>query len=182
MVNIHGSVMGWPFSSRQKNNHLLLLTANYDYIRNQAFFYSGQSMKLNLHSTFSLTSKLTINTTIDASLVLLASVPNPRLYKGRYYDYCSGAGFSGSGTIGLANHFFYSINYRGGWLKTINGNSSHYFLHTIISELRYSFLNGFSICAEPGYFSLQGYYKQYGEITNIYPYLRVSARYSFNIK
>lgn len=182
MVNIHGSVMGWPLSSRQKYQHLLLLTANYDYIRNQAFFYSGQSMKLNLHSTFNLSPKLKINTTAGASLVLLASVPNPRLYKGRYYDYCSGVGFSGSGTIGFANHFFYSINYRGGWLKTINGNSSHYFLHTITSELRYSFLDGFSLCAEPGYFSLQGYYKQYGEITNVYPYLRVSARYSFNIK
>ena len=138
IVNIYGSLMGWRiFESKEKYRHQLLLTANYDYIRNKAFFYSAQSLKFNLQSVFNLKHTLKINTTIGAGLILLATVPDPYLYKSRYYDYCSGVGFNGSCTFGIANHFFYSINYRGVWLKTINGNSSRFFLHAITSELRY---------------------------------------------
>ncbi|MGZ3822670.1 MAG: hypothetical protein ACXVB6_18900, partial [Mucilaginibacter sp.] len=99
------------------------------------------------------------------------------LYKSRYYDYCTGVGYNGSLMINLSNKYFYSINYRGGWVKTISGNASHYFLHAITSELRFKMIDNLSICAEPGYFTLVSDYKHHDDANKTYPYLRMSLRY-----
>ena len=183
IVSVYGSLTGWLLQSSEKARHLLLLTANYDFILNRAFFYSSQNMKLNLFSEFNLTNKVKINTSVAGGIIVLAAVPDVYITPdGRNYDYCSGAAFSGNFGISLADHFFYTINYKGAWLKTINGNESHYLLHTVTSELRYMILNGLSICAEPGYFTLLGRYKNFPEVNKTYPYLRASVRYSINIQ
>ncbi|MGZ3926007.1 MAG: DUF3943 domain-containing protein [Mucilaginibacter sp.] len=176
-LNVYGSLNGWRVGLTDNSRHIALLTANYNYICNQAFSYSGQSVNLNLFSEFGLTSKLKINTVIGAGPIILAAVPHAYLYKSRYYDYCTGVGYNGSLMINLSNKYFYSINYRGGWVKTISGNASHYFLHAITSELRFKMIDNLSICAEPGYFTLVSDYKHHDDANKTYPYLRMSLRY-----
>ncbi len=182
IVSIYGSLRGWQLSSHNKKKQVALLSANYDFIHNEAFFYSAQSVRLSLYSIFLVTSKVKINTAIGGGLVLLSAVPDEYGYKERYYDYCWGAGFNGNFNVSFSNRLFLGINYRGGWLKTLDGNASHYFLHTINGEVRCRVLKNISLCAEPGYFSLKGFYNQYNNVNKTYPYLRISLRYNLEVK
>lgn len=97
--------------------------------------------------------------------VFLGAVPDKYLYNGRNYDYTSGVSVIAGAGISIADKLYYSIDYRGGALFTINGNSSHYFLHTVSSELRYAIAKGFSLAAEPGYLTLKGDYKYHEDVT-----------------
>ncbi len=181
IISVYGSIRGWRINEKEDVQHLLMISMNYDYINNEAFFYSAQSIKLNLFSSFKMAHGFIINTIVGAGPVILAAVPDSILYEGRNYDFCTGLGFHANFSLNVANHLFYTINYRGGWLKTINGNSTDYFLHTITSELRYMLVDGISICVEPGYFNLHANYRNYPDVNKSYPYLRVSCRYSLNL-
>lgn len=99
-------------------------------------------------------------------------MPDPYLFKGRFYDYCAGVGYNGGGKISVSKYFSAGINYRGGWLKTINGNSSHFLLHAFTSEFRFIIKNGISLGVEPGYLTLHGTYPGRTDITKTYPFLR----------
>ena len=178
IISVYGSLAGWRVPSGPSSRHVVVLSANYDYINNEAFFYSAQSIKANLISEFRLTQRLRLNTSIGAGPVILSAVPDAYVYKERYYDYCTGAGFAGNFALCLDKKLYYTINYRAGWLKTVNGNTSHYLLHAVTGELSYSFLKGWSITAETGYFSLNAYYGSHDDIRKAYPYWRVSFRYT----
>jgi hypothetical protein len=180
-VNVYGSLIGWEIKSNEKLQHLAVLSANYDYIRNEAFFYGGQSVKINLLSEYNITKMFTVNTTFGLGPVILAAVPDKYMYRGRRYNYASGIAINGGGGLNISDKIFASIDYRGGWLQTINGNKSHYFLHTVNSEFRYFPNKKFSIAVEPGYLILRGYYADYNDVDQKYPYFRVSARYSVNL-
>ncbi len=182
IISAYGSIRGWRINEKENVQHLLMISMNYDYINNESFFYSAQSIKLNLFSSFKMSHGFTINTSVGAGPVILAAVPDSLQYEGRNYDFCTGIGFHANFTLSIANHLFYTINYRGGWLKTINGNATDYFLHTVTSELRYMLMDGISICAEPGYFNLHANYKNYPDVDRSYPYLRISCRYSLNVQ
>src|ERR1019366_6095321 len=160
LVSIYGSITGFWVQYTDNIRQMALLTANYDYINNDAFIYSSQNIKLNLFSEFKLSGKLKINTTLSTGPIVLAAVPDPYPNFSRPYDFCSGAGYGGSITLNIADKFYYGINYKGGWFTTLSGNASYYFLHTFTSELRYRVINGISVCAEPGYFSLNGKFKK----------------------
>lgn len=180
VVSAYGSLKGWLLGNNEWSRHLLMASMNYDYINNVAFFYSAQSVRLNLISVFNISKKIEVNTFIGAGPVLLSAVPDSALYKGRNYDFCTGLGFHANMQLSVAGHFFYGINYRGGWLKTINGNADYHLLHTITSEFRYMIAKGFSICAEPGYFRMNTYYKPCRVVSKSYPYMRISARYAMS--
>ncbi|MES2276743.1 MAG: DUF3943 domain-containing protein [Bacteroidota bacterium] len=182
MISVYGSLMGWQLDSGEEVKHLLVISANYDYIHNVAFFYGGQSVKLNLYSQFQPFKKIKLNTQLSGGPIILAAVPSPYLVNGRNYDYGSGLGIGGGGKLSLLDKFFVSVNYRGGWTHTMNGSKSHYFLHTISSEFSYMPIKGFSANAEPGYFTLEGHYKDHPEVNRSYPYLKLSARYAVNIR
>lgn len=64
IVSVYGSLTGWLLKSNEKIKHLALVTMNYDFIRNEAFFYSSQNFKINLFSEFKLTNKIKINTSV----------------------------------------------------------------------------------------------------------------------
>jgi len=181
IVSIYGSLKGWQLSTDNNKKVVALLTANYDFIKNEAFFYSAQSVRLTLHSLYKTNAKINMNTAIGGGLLLLSAVPDKYGYKDRYYDYCWGFGANGSFTLSIADRLFGGINYRGGWLKTVSGNARYYLLHTINGEVRYNVVRNISMCAEPGYFTLKGFYRQYDNVNKTYPYLRISLRYSFGI-
>jgi len=180
VVSVYGSITGWKVFTSSQAKHLAILSANY--IHNAAFFYGGQSIKFNLYSEFTPTKKLKINTTVGAGPVILGAVPDDYKFQGRNYDYGPGFGINGGGKITVMDHFSAGINYRGGWLITLNGNPSHYFLHAVSSEIGYTFVNNFSIFMEPGFFSLKGIYNNYPDVNRTYPYLRLSARYAITQK
>ena len=182
MVSVYGSLAGWEISSTEKYQHLAILSANYDYINNSAFFWGAQSLKINLLSEFDISKTVVINTSIGVGAVILGAVPDRYLYKGRNYDYGSGAAINFTGGITIANKFNYNINYRSAWLVTLNGSASHYFLHLVSSELSYIFIKNLALVAEPAYFNLNGYYKQYANIHSRYPNFRGAVRYFVNFQ
>lgn len=180
IVSVYGSLAGWEIRSGRGLKHLAILSANYDFISNEAFFYGGQSVKMNFISQFDQWSNLKLNASVGAGPIILAAMPDPYKFDGRDYDYGSGVALNGGARLSIFNHLFYSANYRGSWTRTINGNQSHHFLHTFSNELSYKILGGFSLAAEAGYFTLRGYYKNYPDVDQNYPYLRVSARYTID--
>jgi hypothetical protein len=182
MVSVYGSLAGWELKSNLKQQQLLVLSANYDFMHNSAFFYGGQSVKLNLMSEYDITKKIKINTVFGTGPILLAAIPDPYLYlpHGRNYDYGPGLAINASGQLTLADIFTYSLNYRGGWTVTINGHPSHYFLHAVSSEASIVIIKGFSFSIESGYFKLHGSYQKYPDLDKNYPYLRLSTRYTVN--
>ncbi|HEY0244665.1 MAG TPA: DUF3943 domain-containing protein [Mucilaginibacter sp.] len=180
IISVYGSLTGWLIQSTSSVKHLAIISANYDYIHNSAFFYGGQSVKLNLFSEFVLDKGIKLNTAVGAGPVILAAIPDPYIFNGRNYDYGPGFAINGSAGLNIDGHLFYSVNYRGGWMETLNGNSSHYFLHTVTTEFSYMFIKGLAVSAEAGYFALNGTYKNYPDQDKRYPYLRTSLRYSVN--
>ncbi|WPU95532.1 DUF3943 domain-containing protein [Mucilaginibacter sabulilitoris] len=181
VVSVYGSLAGWEIESTRSVEHLAVLSANYDYIRNTAFFYSGQSVRINLLSEFDLSKKLTINTTLGMGPVILGAAPDKYITpNGRDYDYTMGWGINGSAAFNMSSKLYLDLNYRGGWLATINGNPSHYFLHTVSGELSYVLIKGLSLCAERGYYSLSGIYRNHPDIFRNYPYFKGSFKYSVN--
>lgn len=180
IVSVYGSLTGWELEWSNRTRYLLILSANYDYIHNEAFFYGGQSVKLNLFTEYDLPGKVKLNTSFGAGPVILAAIPNLYPYHGRNYDYGPGIAFNGGGKISIDNLSF-SANYKGGWMHTINGNLSNYFLHTASGELSYAILKNFSITSEAGYFALLGRYKYDDDTDKRYPYLKFAARYTVNL-
>jgi hypothetical protein len=181
-VHIDGSLIGWNTRSGDRVKQAAIVTANYDFIRNQAFFYSAQSIRLSLNTDVKLWRAIKLTTTIGAGPIVLASVPDPYMFKERFYDYCAGAGFHGTMRLDIGERFTPAIGYRGGWLKTLNGHSSHHFLHAFTAELRYKLKSGYSVAFESGYLDLYGKYKAHQSITNTYPFLRIAARYNFKVE
>ena len=181
MLSVYGSLAGWEVIGNDRVEQLAILSLNYDYIDNQSFFYGAQSVKINLVTDIILTKKIRINLLIATGPIILGAAPDIYLTNGRNYDYGSGAAFNFSAGIKIGGKFFYNAGYRNGWLKTINGNASHYFLHVFSNEIGFQLVRGFSLIAAPGYFTLHGYYQTHPSTDKTYSYLRVSARYSLNL-
>lgn len=180
ILSVYGSLAGWWLSRVERDPQLLTLSANYDYIHNEAFFYSAQSIKFNWLASFRVKKYIQLNASTGAGPVLLAAVPDPYLFKGRNYDYGAGGGLYGQFGLVLLDRVSYRLNYRAGWISTINGNHSDYVLQAVTSELAYRFYQGVAICSEVGYFHLHGDYEKHPAVDARYPYLRFSLRYSLD--
>ncbi len=183
MVNIYGTLRSWrirPVNRRVQQG--LQLTAHYDYIHNSAFFYSAQSVRVQWQLAFQAGRRISVQTQAGGGLILLAAVPDPVVYKGRYYDFCMGTGYHTSIAVAGGKRFAAGLHYRGGYLRTVNGSAKDYFLHAFSGELRVALLPGFYLCTEPGHFSLTGRYENLPQIRRTYPYLRYSFRWVFTIR
>jgi hypothetical protein len=180
IVSVYGSLAGWLLPGG-KFRHAVTLSANYEYINNEAFFYSGQSIRLNLDSDFPLSHGVIIHTAVAAGPVILAAVPNAYLYHSRNYDYGPGLAFSLSGNLTLAGRLTYDVLYRGGWMRTADGTAINYFLQGLTNELSARLLKDFYIAIESGYFTLHGNYLHYQTVDRTYPYLRLSIRWRLGL-
>lgn len=181
IISVYGSLTGWQLKSTEKAHHLAILSANYDFIYNNAFFYGAQSLKANLFSEYMLLPKLRLNTSLAFGPVLLAAVPDAYGFKGRNYDYTMGLGMQAGGSLNIRDRIFIGVEYRVNWLRTVNGNPAHYYLHVLRNELRYALSNHFSVCVESGYFNLFGRYEQYKDVIREYPASRISTRYTITL-
>jgi len=176
VVTVYGSLSGW--NTRLLNgSQTLVLSANYDYFHNTAFLFSAQSIRANLFTQFPMGAKTAFHLSLGAGPVLLAAVPNTYLFHSRNYDYGPGLAYNSSGRLDIADRVSVSLLYRGGWMKTINGNGTHYFLHAVTNEISLRILPECSISGELGYFILHGNYLHFNPVDKTYPYLRLSVRY-----
>jgi hypothetical protein len=176
-VSVYGSLAGWELKSTDKTKSYAILSANYDYINNEAFYYSAQSVKLNLLTDLGLLRNAKVNTNVGLGIVVLGAIPDAYSDGQRNYNYGSGVSLNLGGGVNLLEKFYYGLNYRAIWMVTLNGNPSHYYLHTLTSEIRYMFIKNLSFCVEPGYFRLNGVYNNHPDINRSYPYIRLSLRY-----
>ncbi|HVW15997.1 MAG TPA: DUF3943 domain-containing protein [Mucilaginibacter sp.] len=180
MVNVYGSLTGWKIYA-QNNTHLAVLSADYDYINNAAFFYSAEGVRMNLYSEFQLPGKFKINTSVGAGALILAAIPDHYTFNSRNYDYGPGLSYYGSVKISLTNRFFYNISYHGGWMATVNGNPSDYLLHVLTNNLWLNIIDGFAITAQEGYFNLHGTYRDFPPVNKTYPYLMLAISYKLEL-
>jgi hypothetical protein len=178
VLSVYGTLAGWTVAQKKKLESSAVLSANYDYIKNEAFYYSAQSLKLNLYTDFVAGKRFDFKTSAGIGPVILAAVPDTYGYRGRRYAYGTGLGVNAGCAIGYAERLFLNVNYRGGLIKTINGNPSHFFLHSVTAELRCRIKGNLSLCGEPGYLTLRGHYKYESDVNQSYPYLRFSLRYN----
>jgi len=178
-VSVNGMLTSWELESNEKVDHILSLTANYDFYHNSAFEYGAQSIDLSLYSKFNTSEGVTFTTRAGVGGIVLAAIPDAYLYygEGRNYDYGPGFSLIAQAGVSIDNKLDVIGNYTGGWFVTVNGSHSTYFLHTITGEIRYRMFGQFSIGAEGGYFLLQGNYSDHPDIDKKYPYLRFSLGY-----
>lgn len=181
ILSLQASVTGWKLNLA-RNTHLALVTANYDYIRNDAFFYSAESIKMNLFSDYELPRNSRLNTTFGVGPIILSAIPDPyRKYSDRNYDYGSGVTVSAGALLNINNKLFYNFKYTCGWTHTLNGSESNYRLSTLTNELTLRVAKDLAVSGEAGYFKLKGNYREFEDVVNRYPYLRLSARYSLSL-
>jgi len=178
-VSVNGLLASWELKNNDRVDHILSLTANYDFYHNSSFEYGAQAVNLTIYSKFNTSPGVTFTTRVGAGAVILAAVPDAYLYygEGRNYDYGPGFSLIGQGGVLIDNRLAVLAAYRGGWFVTLNGSNSTYFLHTLSGEVRYRMFGNFSFGAEGGYFILQGNYSDHPDIDKKYPFVRVSIGY-----
>jgi hypothetical protein len=179
VVQVNGALKGWDLKESSDNLHVATITMNYDYFNNSAFEYGGQSFNFKILSQWKRESKINFETYVGGGIIVLAAVPDDYLYygEGRNYDYGPGFSLAAGGSININNKFSYSMNYKGGLFKTVNGNESSFFLNTLNAELKYYLLKNLSVSAEYGAFYLNGNYKNYDDVRKKYPFVRLSVGY-----
>ncbi|WP_437921697.1 DUF3943 domain-containing protein [Sphingobacterium sp. LRF_L2] len=181
-VNVHALLYGNKFFERGKGIHHGVLSANYDFYNNDAFFYGAQSLNYSWNSTFNYkkTNRLVMSLGIGA--VLLAAVPDPYLLYGasRNYNYGSGASYRYRGELSLLNRLLITGDYNGGIFFTISGNESYYILHAASLEASLRVIKNFSLNFSSGYFSLEGHFEdeQYPDFNRKFPFGRFSLGYN----
>jgi hypothetical protein len=176
IVSVYGSLTGWLLPGT-KFRHALALSANYEYINNEAFFYSAQSIRMNLYSDFTLLHGVDLRTVVAGGPIILAAIPNAYLYHARDYDYGPGLAFSLSGHLTFAGRLSYDILYRGGWMRPTDGNATQYFLQALTNEISVRVFKNAFIVMQSGYFTLHGSYLHYQTVDRSYPYLHLSIRF-----
>src|SRR5690606_25716538 len=104
-VNVHALLYGHEFFSTKKGSHYGVLSANYDFYNNDAFFYGAQNLIYSWNSEFRYKNNNRLNMSVGAGAILLAGVPDPYLLYGasRNYNYGSGAGYRYRGELSLLN-------------------------------------------------------------------------------
>lgn len=179
-ITVHGSLSGWRFNT-DKLDQLLILSANYDYLNNAAFFYSAQSINLSMYSEIRLSGKNKLNTSIGLGAVILAAVPDGYHIERRNYDYSSGGSCNASLRFLLGDRLYYRIGYTAYRTKTVSGNNSDYFLQTLTNEAGIRMKTNVYLIAESSYFKLNSNYSAYRDTTKKYPYIRLSFRYTLRL-
>lgn len=180
-LRVVGFLHGWKTGDTETSQKVINITASFDYFHNSAFYYGAQSINAGLLSRYKMGNKTTLETQIGTGLIVLAAVQDEYLYygEGRNYDYGPGVNLFADVSLLTAEKLLLAVHYRGGWFSTLNGNPSTHLLSTIASELRYLFTKNISLGTEWGHLNLKGYYKDFKNVSKSYPYLRISAGYTF---
>jgi hypothetical protein len=174
-----GSLWGKIVGGGEHSLKMLRLTMNYDFHKNTAFEYGGQSLLLTWLAHFNLGKNFTINTELGGGVILLsASLDKHRVYKeARNYTYGSGLALYSTGEVIYKDRLSYRLNFRSGWTGTISGSSSNKFLHLAFTEIKYRIYKHLTVSGSWGNFQLVGYYPGYDSTDDVYPFLRCTLGY-----
>jgi hypothetical protein len=178
-VQVTGALKTWKLREDSNHVHLYSVTMNYDFIKNNAFEYGAQSFMFKLLSNWSKRSRTKIYTEIGSGIVVLGAVPDKYLYygEGRNYDYGPGITLMANTFINFRNRFEIELNYRGSRFQTVDGNKSSYILNTLSADARALLTKRFSLAAGVGQYTLNGFFKGFSNVSEIYPFARLSAGY-----
>ena len=180
-VQVSGAIKTWPMENEGRAKHMYTITMNYDFIKNNAFQYGGQSFAFKLMSNWNPDSKVQLTSEIGSGIIALGAVPDKYLFygEGRNYDYCAGIQVVAAGKLNFNKQFEAAFNYRGSRFQTINGNPSSYILNTLSAELRAYLNQKLSLAAGAGQYSLNGFFRGFENVAEIYPFARFSLGYNF---
>ncbi|MCD0488070.1 DUF3943 domain-containing protein [Pedobacter sp. MC2016-14] len=178
-LQVSGALKTWPMEVEGSAKHLYTITMNYDFIKNNAFQYGGQSFSFKLISNWNPNRKVRFTSEIGSGVIALGAVPDKYMFygEGRNYDYCAGLSVTAAGSMIINNRFETELNYRGSRFQTINGNPSSYILNTLSADLRGYLSERFSLAAGAGQYTLNGFFKGFENVAEIYPFARFSIGY-----
>ncbi|SFN30017.1 protein of unknown function [Chitinophaga sp. YR627] len=181
-VQVIGALKTWTLQESPDQLHLYSVTMNYDFIKNNAFQYGGQSFTFRLLSDWFRKGKTKLYTEIGSGIVVLGAVPDKYLYygEGRNYDYGPGISLTTSVFLNVNNRFETELNYKGSRFKTVNGNNSSFILNTLSADVRVRIVKDFTLAAGIGQYTLNGFYKGFRNVAEIYPFARFSVGYKFD--
>lgn len=181
-VNVHALLYGNKFFKTKRGDHYGILSVNYDFYNNDAFFYGAQNLMYNWNSEFRYKKQNRLNMSVGVGAILLAAVPDPYLLYGasRNYNYGSGAGYRYRGELSVLNRLLITGDYNGGIFFTISGNESYYILHAATLEANLRIIRNFSLNVSSGYFALEGHFEdeQYADFNRKFPFGRISIGYN----
>lgn len=181
---VNGSLYNNSLKETEDVHHILTATMNYDYYRNNVIQYGGQSFNFKLMSDHKYGEKTHIFLQVGVTGVAIGAVPDDYLLygEGRNYDFGPGGGFLLGAQLDIAQKFFYSINAKGIWFHTLNGNESDHFLNLFTSDLRYVFTQNFSLGLTFGYFTQNSYYAEFEDLEKHYPFGRIFIGYKIGTR
>ncbi|RKO68378.1 DUF3943 domain-containing protein [Sphingobacterium puteale] len=179
-VSVSASLYGNRILSNVTGRHRGIVSAHFDFLRNEAFYYGSQSINYNIYSNFNVGHHTKLTTLLSGGPVVLAAVPDPYLHFGesRTYDYGPGADVRASAILSTLNRFKFGIEYRGGYFVTISGNKSHHYLHTASTSASVRIWKNFGINLYSGYFRLEGHYQNHKNVNKDYPFIRLALAYN----
>ncbi|RYY37934.1 MAG: DUF3943 domain-containing protein [Sphingobacteriaceae bacterium] len=178
-VQVTGALKTWKMREDSNRVHLYTITMNYDFIKNNAFQYGGQSFTFTLMSNWRKNSKVKIFTEIGSGVIVLGAVPDKYLFygEGRNYDYGPGLSVTANATVNFNNRIETELSYKGSRFQTVNGNPSSYILNTLSADVRANVLKRFSLAAGIGQYTLNGFYDGFSNVAEVYPFARFSVGY-----
>lgn len=180
-VQVNGALKTWKMKEDSSQLHLYSVTMNYDYLKNSAFEYGGQSFNFKLLSNWRRKKDIKIFTEVSSGIVVLGAVPDKFLFygEGRNYDYGPGLSVTGNATVNFHDMLEAEFTYKGSRFQTVNGNKSSYILNTLSAELRARLFKRLSLVGAVGEYTLNGYFKDFRNVVERYPFIRFSAGYIF---
>jgi len=178
-IQVSGALKTWRFREDAKRLHLYSITLNYDFIKNNAFEYGGQGLTFKLLSDWSKHKKNKFRTEIGSGVTVLGAVPDNYLYygEGRNYDYGPGIHVTATASLNLNGRLEAELYYKGFRFQTVNGNHSSFILNTISADIRANITPRFNISGGVGQYTLSGFYRDYPNVSEIYPFSRLSVGY-----
>lgn len=180
-VRVTGALKTWKMKEDSSQSHLYSVMMNYDYLKNSAFEYGGQSLYFMLLSKWRKQSAIKIYTEIGSGVVILGAVPDKYLFygEGRNYDYGPGLTVMANGILSIHDIVEVELGYWGRRFQTVNGNQSSYILNTGSAEIRLKLFKHLSLVSAIGEYTLNGYFKDLRNVSERYPFVRFSAGYIF---
>lgn len=180
---VQGSLWGKVTGGGDRSLHMLRLTMNYDFYKNTAFEYGGQSLLLTWAGYYPIGKNWKIACEAGGGAMILSASPDHHhdYHDARNYTYGSGVGLLALAEISYKDRLFYRLNYRANWTATINGSSSNNALHLTASELRYRFYKNFTLTGSWGNFRLLSFYPGFEDSDELFPFLRASLGYKVRL-
>ncbi len=183
-LQVVGSLYGNTLKENESVNHILLVTMNYDYIKNTSIQFGGQSFSLKVLSDRIYKNNNHFYTEAGIIGIAIAAIPDDYLSygEGRNYDFGPGGGLILGSRLSLNDKFWWNINYKGLWLHTVNGNASDFFISNGSTDVRYFISSQFSLQAQIGYIVQNSNYRDFEDTIKKYPYGRIGIGFTIGSK